>query len=160
MNPGPAAGTPPVAELITADLVELDLSADDRHTAARVLAERFAAAGRLSDVDAFLVDVRIREEQMDTGLEGGIGIPHARSSAVLAPALAFGRSTAGIDFGAADGPAHLVFLIGAPAGGDQHLVILAALAQQLVREEFRRALLEAGSAGEVVDLLSGAVLIP
>jgi hypothetical protein len=41
------------------------------------------------------------------------------------PSLAVGRVPAGVDFGAPDGPATLVFLIAAPAGGDaDHLTIL------------------------------------
>jgi fructose PTS system EIIA component len=74
-----------------------------------------------------VADVRKREEQMPTSLPGGIGIPHARSGAhVTEPTLAFGRATQGIDWGAEDGPATLIFLIAAPeSGGGDHLKILA-----------------------------------
>ena len=68
-----------MADLITSDLVDLDLAATDRHEATRSLAERLRAAGRVTDLDGFLADVRAREAQMPTGIEGGIGIPHARS---------------------------------------------------------------------------------
>lgn len=34
---------------------------------------------------------------MPTGLEGGTGIPHCRSSAVTVPTLGFGRSAGGVD---------------------------------------------------------------
>ena len=71
--------------VITTDLVDLDLKAADRHDATRQLAAKLVAAGRVDDLDGFLADVRAREEQMPTGLEGGIGIPHARSSAVRRP---------------------------------------------------------------------------
>ena len=83
-------------ELIAPELVDLDLVAPDRHDATRSLAERMEKLGRVTDLDAFLADVRAREEQMATGLEGGIGIPHARSAAVTAPTLGFARSSAGI----------------------------------------------------------------
>ena len=84
-------------------------------------------AGRVTDLDGFLADVAAREAQMPTGLDGGIGIPHCRSEHVTEPTLAFGRSADGIDFGAPDGPADLVFLIAAPAGADDdHLTILSA----------------------------------
>ena len=64
---------------------------------------------------------------MPTGLDGGIGIPHCRSEHVTVPTLVFGRSARGIDFGAADGPADLIFLIAAPAGADSdHLSILSS----------------------------------
>src|SRR5204863_230388 len=82
---------------ITEELVVLDLEAPDRHAATRALGERLAAAGRVTDLDGFLADVRKREEQMATGLPGGIGIPHARSAHVTAPTLGFGRSANGAD---------------------------------------------------------------
>jgi PTS system fructose-specific IIA component len=131
-------------DLITADLVDLSLDAPDSHAAVRSLAQRLVDAGRVTDLDLFLKDVAAREEQMATGLEGGIGIPHCRSAAVTAPTLAFGRSEAGIDFGAPDGPAKLIFLIAAPeGGGSDHLKVLAALARRLVRAEFKQNLLDA-----------------
>ncbi|WP_033230752.1 PTS sugar transporter subunit IIA, partial [Streptomyces graminis] len=88
-----------MSELITAELVDLDLSAATKDAAARSLAERMVAAHRVTDLDGFLADVAAREAQMPTGLDGGIGIPHCRSEHVSAPTLAFGRSARGIDFG-------------------------------------------------------------
>ncbi|UCM88599.1 fructose-specific PTS transporter subunit EIIC [Streptomyces marincola] len=144
--------------LITADLVDLDLdrTAAHREGAARALAARMAAAGRVTDVDAFLADVAAREAQAPTGLEGGIGIPHCRSAHVTEPTLAFGRSSRGIDFGAPDGPAHLIFLIAAPAGGDRdHLSVLSALARDLMDPQFTRALRETGDPARAASLLRG-----
>jgi fructose PTS system EIIA component len=124
-----------VSTLITPELIDLDLAAGDRAAATRSLAQRLAAAGRVNDLDGFLADVAAREQQMPTGLEGGIGIPHARSEHVLVQSLAFGRTQAGVDWGAEDGPAHLIFLIAAPSGGGaDHMTILAALARLITRE--------------------------
>ncbi|MEV0697295.1 fructose PTS transporter subunit IIA [Saccharopolyspora sp. NPDC050389] len=137
-------------ELITSDLVELNLAGTDRRAVVRDLAERLVAAGRVTDIDRFLADIEAREQQMPTGLEGGIGIPHCRSAAVTAPSLAFGRSSAGVDFGAEDGPAKLIFLIAAPEGGGaDHMTVLAALARRLVRAEFKQTLLDATDAAEL-----------
>jgi PTS system fructose-specific IIA component len=78
---------------------------------------------------------------------------------VTAPTLGFGRSTNGIDWGAADGPARLIFLIAAPAGGGaEHMNILAQLARRLVRESFRQSLLEAPDEQSVVDVINKEVL--
>ncbi|OHV19768.1 PTS fructose transporter subunit IIA [Parafrankia soli] len=152
-----------MTDLITPDLVDLDLDSAllavvDRHAATRALAERLVSAGRVTDLDGFLADVRAREAQMPTGIEGGIGIPHARSAHVTEPALAFGRSSAGVDFGADDGPAHLIFLIAAPSGGgSEHMTILAALARRLVHAEFRSALADAVDPADVADLVNKEV---
>lgn len=148
-----------LSDLITVDLVDLELEAGNRGDATAHLAGLLAAAGRVSDLDGFLADVRAREAQMPTGLEGGIGIPHARSKFVTAPTLGFGRSTEGIDFGAEDGPAHLIFLIAAPEGGGaDHMTILASLARRLVHRSFRESLLGATDPQAVVDLIDREVL--
>ncbi|MFB7932893.1 fructose-specific PTS transporter subunit EIIC [Streptomyces sp. NPDC056039] len=145
-----------MSDMITADLVDLDLSADTKEAAARALAERMVALGRVTDLDGFLADVAAREAQMPTGLDGGIGIPHCRSEHVTEPTLAFGRSSDGIDFGATDGPADLIFLIAAPAGADDaHLTILSSLARQLMNTEFTDALRSVGDAGAAAALIRG-----
>ncbi|MEU9401443.1 fructose-specific PTS transporter subunit EIIC [Streptomyces sp. NPDC048242] len=145
-----------MSEMITADLVDLDLSAESKEAAARALAERMVAQGRVTDLEGFLADVAAREAQMPTGLDGGIGIPHCRSEHVTEPTLAFGRSAAGIDFGAPDGPADLIFLIAAPAGADDaHLTILSSLARQLMNTEFTDALRAVSDPGAAAALIRG-----
>ena len=148
-----------MADLITTELVDLDLSATDRHQATQPLAELLLAQGRVTDLAGFLADVRAREQQMPTGIEGGIGIPHARSAHVTEPTLGFGRSSAGVDFGAPDGPARLIFLIAAPEGGGaEHMSILAKLARRLVHASFREALPSANDPQDIVDLVNKEVL--
>ncbi|MCT9092008.1 fructose-specific PTS transporter subunit EIIC [Streptomyces sp. ASQP_92] len=147
-----------MSQMISAELVDLDLdlAADSKEAAARALAERMVALGRVSDLDGFLADVAAREAQMPTGLDGGIGIPHCRSAHVTEPTLAFGRSATGIDFGAPDGPADLIFLIAAPAGADDaHLSILSALARRLMDTSFTSALRAATSPNEAAALIRG-----
>lgn len=145
-----------MTDMITADLVDLDLAAETKEAAARSLAERMVSLGRVTDLDGFLADVAAREAQMPTGLDGGIGIPHCRSAHVSEPTLAFGRSPQGIDFGAPDEPADLIFLIAAPAGADDaHLTILSALARRLMNEEFTTALRSATDATAAASLIRG-----
>jgi PTS system fructose-specific IIA component len=147
-------------ELITAGMVDLDLPVADKDATTAHLVDLLVAAGRVTDREVFLADVRAREAVMATGLEGGIGIPHARSAAVTAPTVAFGRSTAGVDYGAADGPAQLVFLIAAPAGGDaDHLKVLAALSRRLIHESFRTGLHNAKDPDQVVELFNREVVV-
>ncbi|MDF9813712.1 fructose-specific PTS transporter subunit EIIC [Streptomyces sp. SPB162] len=149
-----------MSEMITAELVDLDLAAESKEAAARSLAERMVAAGRVTDLEGFLADVAAREAQMPTGLDGGIGIPHCRSEHVAAPTLAFGRSGSGIDFGAPDGPADLVFLIAAPAGADtDHLTILSALARRLMDPEFTAALRAAVDPATAAALIAGGPVV-
>lgn len=146
--------------LITPELVGIDLTGTDRDDVTRQLIDLMAAAGRVTDADGFHADVRAREAQMATGMPGGVGLPHARSEHVTVPSLAVGRVPAGVDFGAPDGPANLIFLIAAPAsGGSEHLKILASLARRLVHDSFRSSLLNAADAQEVADIVSREVVV-
>lgn len=144
--------------LITEDLVDLDVPSADRRTAVTALAERLVKAGRVTDLDRFLADIEAREAQMPTGLEGGIGIPHCRSAAVTEPTLAFGRAPSGVDFGAEDGPADLIFMIAAPEGGNtDHMTVLAALARRLVRASFKNELRNATDPAAVATFIQQEV---
>jgi fructose PTS system EIIA component len=148
-----------MADLITPQFVVLDLEAPDRNEATRRLAETLAQGGRVTNLDGFLADVTAREAQMPTGIEGGIGIPHARSAYVTEPTLGFGRSSQGVDYGASDGPARLIFLIAAPDGaGGEHMNILAQLARKLINQQFKDSLLNAADAQAVVDIVNKEVL--
>ncbi|GAA1753005.1 hypothetical protein GCM10009810_11230 [Nostocoides vanveenii] len=144
--------------LINEGQVVLDLTGVDRHAATRTLAQTLVTSGRCTDIDTFLADVRKREETMATGLPGGIGIPHARSAAITEPSLVFGRIADGIDWGAKDGPAQLIFLIAAPeAGGDAHMQMLPKLARALMKKEFKAALQAATTEAEIVEIVNNAV---
>ncbi|MCT1604682.1 PTS sugar transporter subunit IIA [Dermacoccus nishinomiyaensis] len=145
--------------LITQNQVVLDLQATERTDAIRELAATLAADGRVSDTEAFVADVLARETQMATGLPGGIGIPHARSAAVTQPSLVFARSANGVDWGAEDGPADIIFMIAAPdGGGEEHLAILAKLARKLMRASFKDALRAAQTPAEVVEIVEREVV--
>ena len=127
--------------ITTTDIVIVDIAATTKEEATRMLAERLAAAGRITDIDAFLQAVAKREEHFPTGIEGGIAIPHAQSDLVTTPSVAVATSKTGIDFGADDGPSTLIFLIAAPASGESaHLEILGSLARKVMHEDFCDAL--------------------
>jgi len=148
-----------VSEIITAELVSLDepLGAGKR-AVIEALAARVAGQGRATDAAALAADAWAREEKDETGLPGGIAIPHAKSAAVTEATLAFARLTPGVDFGAPDGPADLVFLIAAPdTAAEEHLAVLSRLARAFMRDEFTAGLRAAATAAEVVELVRGAV---
>ncbi|MGD8193343.1 PTS fructose transporter subunit IIABC [Herbiconiux sp. P18] len=148
-----------MSALITPELVVLDQDLGrDRAPVIRRLAELVVAAGRATDVDALFADAWERESKTDTGIPGGLAIPHCRSTAVLEPTLAMARPNPGVDFGSADGPADLVFFIAAPDGADQeHLKLLSTLARSLIKPEFVAALREAATPADIVALVDGAL---
>jgi PTS system fructose-specific IIC component len=151
--------TPAASPIITTDLVVLDTDAGgDKAAVIGRLADRLSAAGRTTDPDGLAGAVMAREEQSATGLPGGIAIPHCRSPYVDTATIGFARLKPGVDFGAPDGPADLVFLIAAPeSGGAEHMKLLSSLARALVRKEFVAALRAATTAEDVVALVHEVV---
>lgn len=145
-----------IEELTNPSLVSVDLAAVERRAAIEELAKLLEADGRVTDVPVYVDAVWAREQETGgTGMESGIAIPHAKSAAVARPSVAFGRSKAGVDFGAEDGSAaDLIFLIAAPEGADDlHVRVLSRLARRLIHEEFRTALREAGSPEAVYEII-------
>ena len=148
-----------MSDLITADLVLLDENlGDTRFDVIAKLAKAVVKAGRATDFEQLYAAAEARESKTDTGIPGGIAIPHCRSAAVTEPTLAMARPNPAVSFGAKDGPADLIFFIAAPDGADQaHLKLLSTLARSLMKKSFTAALREASSADEVVDLVNGAL---
>lgn len=148
-----------MSDTITPGLVSLDVPLGaDKAAVIRSLAARVVAQGRATDAEALYADAWAREEKDETGLPGGIAIPHAKSAAVTTPSLAFARLTPGVDFGAPDGAADLVFLIAAPAdAAEAHLAVLSKLARSLMQEDFTSGLRSAKSDDDVVAIVQAAI---
>lgn len=148
-----------MSDLITADLVLLDENlGETRFDVIAKLAQAVVNAGRATDFEQLYAAAEARESKTDTGIPGGIAIPHCRSAAVTEPTLAMARPNPAVSFGAKDGPADLIFFIAAPDGADQaHLKLLSTLARSLMKKSFTASLREASSAEEIVELVNGAL---
>ncbi len=148
-----------MSDIITPELVSLDAPlGSDKQSVIRALAERVVAQGRARSAQELFDDAWAREQKDETGLPGGIGIPHARSASVTEPTLAFARLAPGVDFGAPDGPADIVFLIAAPEGADEaHLSVLSQLARSLMKDDFTGGLRAASSPADAVRILTDAI---
>ena len=148
-----------MSDLITADLVLLGENlGDTRFDVIAKLAEAVVKAGRATDFEQLYAAAEARESKTDTGIPGGIAIPHCRSAAVTEPTLAMACPNPAVSFGAKDGPADLIFFIAAPDGADQaHLKLLSTLARSLMKKSFTASLREASSAEEIVELVNGAL---
>ena len=148
-----------MSELIAPELVLLDENlGDSRFDVIERLAHTIVKAERANGFEQLYADAKARESKTDTGIPGGIAIPHCRSAAVTVPTLAMARPNPAVDFGAKDGPADLIFFIAAPDGADQaHLKLLSTLARSLMKKSFTASLREAKTPEEIVELVSGAL---
>ncbi|MEG3695319.1 fructose PTS transporter subunit IIA, partial [Vibrio coralliirubri] len=144
-----------ITTLINQDLIKLSLSANSKEDVFKELIDVLYAQGRISDKAQFLADIKAREEQGNTGFEEGIALPHAKSAAVIKPAVVIGVHQQGIEYGADDGqPSKLFFMIASPDGGDNHHIeVLAELSSKLIEEGFIESFMNAQSQQEALELL-------
>lgn len=145
-----------ITELLTKETIAMDLSATHKDQVIDELVSQLNQAGKLSDEVTFKEAIHARESQSTTGIGEGIAIPHAKTDAVQSAAIAFGKSIDGVDYQSLDmQPAHLFFMIAAPAGGAQtHLDALAKLSGILMDENVRAELLQAKSEEEVLNIIN------
>ncbi|MCZ0758343.1 fructose-specific PTS transporter subunit EIIC [Vibrio diabolicus] len=144
-----------ITKLINEDLIKLDLKASSKEDVFKELVAVLHDQGRISDQTQFLADIKAREELGNTGFEDGVAIPHAKSAAVIEPAVVIGVSKSGIEYGAEDGlPSKLFFMIASPDGGDNHHIeVLAELSSKLIEDGFIDAFLDAANSQDALALL-------
>ena len=132
----------------------LNLETTEKKAAIRELAGFLRAAKEITNFNSFLKDVFEREKVGTTGIGDGIAIPHARTDAVSEFVIAFGRSAKGVEFQSLDSkPVKLIFLMGAPKQNlNGYLRILARLTRLLKKVDFRKSLMEASSAREIIEI--------
>ena len=131
----------PFQSLLAADRVVLLVEAGDRDgvldAAARLLSDASPA-----NTQAIGESLRKRERLGSTGIGHGIAIPHGRTNAFNHARAAFLRLQTPVDFGARDGqPVDLVLAMAVPEHFTQeHLQLLAEIAERFADEDFRKAL--------------------
>ena len=144
-----------ITKLLTKETVLLSIEGNGKHTVINELIDLLDRAGKLSDREQFKAAIIKREEQSSTGISNGIAIPHAKGPSVKKPAIAFGKSNAGVDYEALDGkPSQLFFMIAAPDRANQiHLEVLSRLAIILMSEEVRQKLITASTVDEILNTI-------
>ena len=143
-----------IIDLLKPEAITLGLDISSKDDAINALIGLHAAAGNLKDKDAYKAAILAREEQGSTAIGDGIAVPHAKTSAVKAPALAAITVKNGVDYGAPDGkPSDLLFMIAATEDGDVHLGILSRLMVMLMDPDFTAKLRAAKSVDEFLQTI-------
>jgi len=144
-------------DLVGPEVVKTPLDSTDKPDVLRELVQILKDAGAIEDFGAVLKAVQEREDKQSTGLEEGIAVPHGKTAAVSSLKLAIGIAPHGIDFDSLDGkPTKLFFLLVASPGlSGPHVQALAEVAKLARSKALCEALLCAGSAQRVIELIVG-----
>jgi fructose-specific phosphotransferase system IIA component len=144
-----------LTELMTMELIELQLKGETKDEIMEEMATMIDRSGALYDKEAYKQSLYHREMEGTTGIGFGIAIPHGKSHAVKQTCVAFGVKRSGVDWDSLDGEkAQLIFMIAVPEeqASNEHLKILQFLSRKLMDDEFREHLLQAKTKEEIMQL--------
>lgn len=140
-----------MTELLSRDAVRLGLRASDRFDAVRLSGSVLVEIGA---VDPPYVDAMLqREQQISTSLGEGFAIPHGTDESrrwIHETRLAFLQFPDGVDWG----DDKVIVCIGIAALGDEHIGLLARLAEVLVVPEQAALLRSSERIDDVLSILS------
>ena len=144
-----------LSDLIEEKLIIPELSAEKKKDVLKQICNLFTQAGIVEDLGQFIKVIEAREAIESTAIGEGIAIPHGRSATVKRLAVAFAKSSKGVDFEALDGkPVHLIFMIAAPEEARrEYLQAVAKIARLLKIKDLRQKLLQATDKGQVMKVI-------
>lgn len=150
---------PLVAPLISEATIVVPLPASTRSSVLKELVVAAEQSWSIYDPEAILNAIRQREEMASTALSSGVAIPHPHRpipSALGDSVIAYGRTVAGIPFGAPHGNLTDVFFLVCCQNQSSHLRVLARLARMLLRPGFMDQLRAAESPAETYHIIEKA----
>ncbi|QQP95956.1 PTS sugar transporter subunit IIA [Lysobacter enzymogenes] len=144
----------PLYELLSAERVAILGTPGDRNAVLETAA-RLLSGGDPRTAAALDAGLRERERLASTAIGHGVAIPHGRSPLLETGCGAFLRLAQPVDFGAADGePVDLVLAMAVPEHHvQQHLQLLAELAERFADPAFRDCLRSAPDAAQLSQRL-------
>ena len=143
-------------DILSARATIVGLKGESKDEIVEELVDSLEVGVALTDRAKVLQAVLEREKIMSTGIGDGIAIPHGKADAVIELTAALGIHKRGVDFEALDGePAYVFFLLVSPANvSGPHIKALARISRMLKNDSFKKRLIEADSAGQILGIIA------
>ncbi|MFA6173112.1 MAG: PTS sugar transporter subunit IIA [Kiritimatiellales bacterium] len=145
-----------IHDLLDESVVKVGLESVDKEECFEEMVELLVRGERITDRSGALTAILLREGQCTTGIGRGIAVPHGKHPSITGLVAALGVSLSGIEFDAVDTePVHLVFML--LARNDDpgpHIQALAEISRLLLVPGFYRKIIEAGTAGEILEIIN------
>lgn len=144
-----------IGSLLSESLIDDNLSGSHKYVVIEKLLELLVKNNNIRDKQTCLNDLIEREQLLSTGLENGLAVPHAKSSAAENLVVSFGLCREGLDFGTLDGkPAHFIFLVVSPLNtSGPHIKMLAQITRNFRELEIGEKLLAAKNKKEILSII-------
>lgn len=144
-----------LSEILFEDCISLDLQGTNKPDVIREMAALSLQSGQVANQENLVEALVAREKIQTTGIGHGMAIPHATAEGVKGLILVLGISRKGVQYDSLDNqPVHLIFLLaGEPRLQTSFLSILSKISRFFRKEAFRKQVLDANSAEEILKLI-------
>ncbi|PLR77829.1 PTS 2-O-a-mannosyl-D-glycerate transporter subunit IIABC [Bacillus sp. V3-13] len=147
-----------LASVTSPELISIHQSFVSKDEAIKFLVKKLYEAGKLHSEENFYHSVMEREQLSPTGFEGGLAIPHGKSTTVKEPAFAIATLQDPITLWESIDPNNevkLIILLAIPENesGSTHLSLLSELVKRLSDEEYKNRLLNSTTNIELYENL-------
>lgn len=146
-----------LSTIIDENRINLELDVANKAEALDALADMLITSGVLASKEGFIKDVYLREAEGQTGIGGGIAIPHGKSKSVLKTSLAIGRTKKPILWESLDDEPIQCIILFAVRDVDSttvHVRLLGEVAGKLADEEIVEKLLTSRKPKEIISIFS------
>lgn len=146
-----------LSRIIDENRINLELDVANKAEALDALADMLITSGVLASKEGFIKDVYLREAEGQTGIGGGIAIPHGKSKSVLKTSLAIGRTKKPILWESLDDEPIQCIILFAVRDVDSttvHVRLLGEVAGKLADEEIVEKLLTSRKPKEIISIFS------
>ena len=146
-----------ISDLLSPERIRCDVQSSSKKRLLEVISEELARDSSEFSKREIFESLCARERLGSTGLGNGVAIPHGRVKGSQHVQASFIRLKKPVPFDAVDGqPVDLLFCIAVPEDcGEDHLKLLAQVAELFSDPGLLQQLREAESSGRLLQLLSG-----
>jgi PTS system nitrogen regulatory IIA component len=145
-----------ISDLLSPERIRCDVHSSSKKRLLELISEELARNSEQLTKREIFESLCARERLGSTGLGNGVAIPHGRVKGTQHVEASFFRLSKPLSFDAADGkPVDLLFALAVPEDcGEDHLKLLAHIAELFSKPDFLQQLREAENPGELLQLLS------
>lgn len=147
-----------ISDLLSPERIRIDVQSSSKKRLLELISEELARNSDEFSKREIFESLCARERLGSTGLGQGVAIPHGRVKGSKHVEASFIRLKKPLPFDAVDSqPVDLLFCLAVPEDcGEDHLKLLAQVAELFSDPDLLRQLREAETSGHLMQLLSGA----
>jgi len=147
-----------ISDLLSPERIRLDVQSSSKKRLLELISEELARNSDEFSKREIFESLCARERMGSTGLGKGVAIPHGRVKGSRHVQASFIRLKKPVPFDAVDGePVDLLFCLAVPEDcGEDHLRLLAQVAELFSNPDVLRELREAENSARMLQVLSGS----